>query len=86
MAGPQEVHTDSDRTVRVPSNLTGELAALTLAILDKEIDRTATMRKFNEDLKKLKKRQRDVATQIRAGGVQLSLADFEHDGDEDHDA
>ena len=77
MGEPKAVITDSERTTRVPSTLTQELAAVSLAILDKREERTNANKQFNSEIKKLEKRQRDVATQIRAGGIQLALSDFD---------
>lgn len=56
-----------------PSELTQELAAVSLAILDKEDARRSAAQTFNADLKKLKKRQREIATEIKAGGTQLTM-------------
>lgn len=50
-----------------------ELAAVSLAILDKRAERTRFLRTINEDIKGLERRQRDIASAIRAGGVQLGL-------------
>lgn len=56
-----------------PSELTQELAAVSLAILDKEDARRTTAQEFNVALKKLKKRQREIANEIKAGGTQLTM-------------
>lgn len=53
-----------------------ELAAVSLAILDKRAERTSFLKQLNEDIKSLERRQRDIASAIRAGGVQLSLDMF----------
>lgn len=53
--------------------LTQELAAVSLAILDKEDARRTSAQEFNVALKKLKKRQREIANEIKAGGTQLTM-------------
>lgn len=53
-----------------------ELAAVSLAILDRRAERTRFLKEVNEEIKSLERRQRDIASAIRAGGVQLSLDMF----------
>jgi len=53
--------------------LVNELAATSLAILDAEEERRSVVKAINEKIKKLKGRQRDIATTIKAGGVQLAM-------------
>lgn len=69
----------------VGDELTQELAAVTLAVLDKESERGETVKRFNSEIKKLKKRQRDIATEIKSGGRQLRmLFDPNTEADEVH--
>lgn len=87
MATPQAVITDSDNTTRVPAmDLKYELAAVSASILDKEDDRRSYCKDINEQIKKLKKRQRELCVEIRSGGSQLVMHfGTEDDGNTDDD-
>jgi hypothetical protein len=62
---------DSPNTVRVGQTreqLTNELAAVTLALLDKREARTKANKAFNSDIKDLEKRTRELAQTIKSSG------------------
>jgi len=59
--------------VRTRDELVNELAAVTLALLDKREARTKANKAFNADIKELEKRTREVATTIRSSGIRDSL-------------
>ncbi len=70
------VTTDADHAVPVASRdvLVNELAAVSLALLDKREERTKANKGFNTAIKALEKRQRELATTIRgAPGMRESL-------------
>lgn len=53
--------------------LANELAATGLAIFDKEEERREYNSKITGELKKLKKRYREIASEVKNGGVQLAM-------------
>jgi len=87
-----ELITDETSTIAIRRDLNQEIAAIAMAILDKEGERTEWNKRANTDLKKLKKRLLEVAHEIKAGGNQVPFQ-FEamtqraaNDGhDEEHD-
>lgn len=63
-------------TVRVGQTreqLTNEVAAVTLALLDKREERTKANKKFTTDIKDLEKRCRELAQTIKASGFRDSF-------------
>lgn len=72
MAKSQAVIGDgAPNTVRVGQTreqLTNELAAVTLALLDKREARTKANKAFNADIKDLEKRTREIAQTVKAAG------------------
>lgn len=69
MAGPKQVIGDgAPNTQRVGTReeLTNELAAIVLQLLDKRESRTKANKAFNSDIKDLEKKQREIATTIRS--------------------
>jgi hypothetical protein len=77
MTEPSTEVIDMDAPNTEPVNNSGalvnELAATSLAILDAEEERRSVVKTINEKIKKLKGRQRDLATTIKAGGIQLAM-------------
>lgn len=55
------------------TTLANELAATGLAIFDKEEERKEFTTRVNGEIKKLKKRYREIASEIKAGGHQLVM-------------
>lgn len=68
------VTTDAPHAVPIAVDLNHELAAVALAILDKEDARRDFNKEINTEIKKLKKRQRDLATEIKSGGRQIPIS------------
>lgn len=66
-----ELITDDTNTIAIRRDLNQEIAAIAMAILDKEGERTEWNKRANTDLKKLKKRLLEVAHEIKAGGNQV---------------
>jgi len=81
----QSVITNNPNAIPIRRDINQELAAISMQILDKEAERTDVNKRINTDLKKMKKLQRDLANQIRAGGKQLPISFEETDGDEGGD-
>lgn len=77
MTEPSTEVIDMDAPNTTPVNnsnsLVYELAATSLAILDKEDERRSFVKTINEDIKGLKKRQRELSTTIKAGGIQIAM-------------
>jgi hypothetical protein len=74
MAPTRSVTTDnSNHELIPPPDLKYELAAVSAAILDKEDQRGEFTRRANAEIKKLKKRQRELVSEIKAGGTQLEM-------------
>lgn len=70
MAPPKAVLTDSANTVRVPmKDISNEIAATSLALLDKIEERTTANKEFNTEIKKLQKRLRELATEVKSAGM-----------------
>lgn len=67
------VTTDAPHAVAIARDLNHELAAVSLAILDKEDERKDFCHKVNAEIKKLKKRQRELASEIKQGGRQIPI-------------
>jgi len=66
-----ELITDDTNTIAIRRDLNQEIAAVAMAMLDKEAERTEANKRFNTELKKLKKRLLEVAHEIKAGGNQI---------------
>lgn len=94
---PTHIITDNPNVVPVSRDLAYEIAAVSAAILDKEEEKTETAKQFTKEIKALKKRQRELITEIRSGNTQLAinfgsrikeeiaLAETAPDGDDDRD-
>lgn len=87
---PKSVLT-GEGTTPIRRDLNHELAAVSLAILDKEDERKEFCTTINGELKKLKKRQRELSNEIKSGGQQLPIdfyappqEDDLEDEDDDH--
>lgn len=63
--------TDDTNTIAIRRDLNQEIAAVAMAILDKEGERTEYNKRANSEIKKLKKRLLEVAHEIKAGGNQI---------------
>lgn len=91
MAKEQAVLGDgAPNTVRVGQTreqLTNELAAVTLRLLDLREERTAANKRFNTEIKNLEKRNRELAQTVKASGFrdafQTSFGTEPEDGEED---
>lgn len=72
---PKAIVTDgAPNTVQVKSDQLGpEIAATALALLDKREARTMVLRGFNNDIKKMEKRLRDLANQVKQAGMRDSF-------------
>jgi predicted nuclease with TOPRIM domain len=60
-------------TVAMKTDMVNELAATGLAIFDKEEERREFQTRINGEIKKLKKRYREIAHEVKAGGTQLIM-------------
>lgn len=59
--------------VQTREQLINELAAVSLALLDKRDERTKANKKFNADIKDLEKRNRELAQTVKSTGIRDSI-------------
>lgn len=59
--------------VHTRDQIVNELAAVSLALLDKREERTKANKRFNADIKDLEKRQRELAQTVKSSGMRESI-------------